>query len=225
MFLKLFCRRGFVVLNASGIFLNWIGERVFLRDFGVEDGFELRPFAREFRELEMAAFAEADEKDAFAVLRHDALRVYHAVVNVVFQVVGERFPDDAEGAALVVALKVFDVFQHEGLGPVVVNEFGELEEEVALFLVLEAVFLAEAEFLGDARDAERLAGKAGAQDVVRRDGVVRHGIDVAVGTLAEVGFVSDLRLPVPVGGKDAFAARPFEGEAEAADAAEEVYEA
>ena len=28
-------------------------------DFGVEDGFELRPFAREFRELEMAAVAEA----------------------------------------------------------------------------------------------------------------------------------------------------------------------
>jgi hypothetical protein len=57
---------------------------------------------------------------------------------------------------------------------VVVNQFGQLEEEVALFLVLEAVFLAEAEFLGDARDAERLAGKAGAEDVVRRDGVVRH---------------------------------------------------
>lgn len=37
----------------------------------------------------MAAVAEADEEHAFAVLRHDALHVYHAVVNVVFQVVGE----------------------------------------------------------------------------------------------------------------------------------------
>ena len=37
-------------------------------DFGVEDGFELRPFLWELREHEMAAFAEADEEDAFAVL-------------------------------------------------------------------------------------------------------------------------------------------------------------
>ena len=37
----------------------------------------------------MTAVAEANEEDAFAVLRHDALRVNHAVVNVVFQVVGE----------------------------------------------------------------------------------------------------------------------------------------
>lgn len=46
-----------------------VGERVFLRDFGIEDGFELRLFAREFRKLQMAAFA---------VSRHDALRIYHA---------------------------------------------------------------------------------------------------------------------------------------------------
>ena len=53
---------------------------------------------------------------------------------------------------------MLDVLQHEGVGPVAVNQFRQLEEEVALFHVLEAVFLAEAEFLGDARDAERLSG-------------------------------------------------------------------
>jgi hypothetical protein len=140
-----------------------IGERVFVRDFDVEDGFEFWPFRRKFRELERAPFAKADEEDAFAMLRHDALRVYDAVVDVVFQVFGQRLVNDAEGAALVVAREVLDVLQHEDVRPVVVNQFGQLEEEVALFLVLEAVFLAEAEFLGDARDAERLAGKAGAQ--------------------------------------------------------------
>jgi hypothetical protein len=36
---------------------------------------------KELRELRMAAVAEADEEDAFAVLRHDALRVYHAVMK------------------------------------------------------------------------------------------------------------------------------------------------
>ncbi len=92
-----------------------VGERVFLRDFGVEDGFELRPFARKFRELEMAAVAEAkaqfdtssgcatfspvEAEKGIAVLRHDALRVNHAVVNVVFQVVGERVVRPGEGLA------------------------------------------------------------------------------------------------------------------------------
>jgi hypothetical protein len=43
-------------------------------------------------------------------------------------------------------------------------------------------------------------------------------------SLVEVGFVGDLRHLVPVGRKDALAARALEGEAEAANAAEEVYE-
>jgi len=122
----------------------------------------------------------------------------------------------------VVPREVLDVLQHKGVGPVVVNQFGQLEEEVDLFLVFEAVFLAKTEFLGDARDAERLAGKAGAKNVVRRDGIVRNGIDVAVRALVEVGFIGDLRHFVPVGGEDTLAARALEGEAEAANAAEEV---
>ena len=63
---------------------------------------ELWPCRRKFRELECAPFAEADEEDAFATLRHDVLCVYDAVVDVVFQVFGQRLVNDAEGAALVV---------------------------------------------------------------------------------------------------------------------------
>lgn len=201
-----------------------VSERVFLRDFGVEDGFELRSFLWELRELEMAAFAEADEEDAFTVLRHEALRINHLMIDGVFEVVGERVPDDAEGVALVVAFQVLHVLQHEGVGPVEVDQLGEFEEEVALFLVLESVFLAEAEFLGDARDAEGLAGKAGAEDMVRRDGVVRHGVDVAVRFFPEVFRVGDLRLRIPVGGEDALAAGFLKRDAEAANPAEEVDE-
>lgn len=87
------------------------------------------------------------------------------------------------------------------------------------------VLLAEAEFLGDARDAERLAGKAGAKDVVRRDGVVGNGVNVAVRLFPKIRLVGDLRLFVPVGGEDTFATRALEGDAEAANAAEEVNEA
>ncbi len=69
----LFCQRGFVILVASEIFLNWIGERVFLRHVLFQNGIKLRPFRRELREFKVAAFLEADKKDALAVLRHDAL--------------------------------------------------------------------------------------------------------------------------------------------------------
>ncbi len=117
-----------------------------------------------------------------------------------------------------------DVLQHERRGPVVINDVGQREEEVALFLVLEAVLFAKAQFLGDARDAERLAGKAGAQDVVRGNVRHGHGVDVAVRALAVIGFVGDLRHLVPVGGEDALPTRALEGVTESANAAEEINE-
>lgn len=201
-----------------------IGERVFLRHIVFEDGFEHRPFRREFREFKPAPFLEADEEDAFAVLRHDAPRIYDLIINGVAERLGQRVVDDLKRAALVVAAEVLHVLQHERRGPVVINDVGQREEEVALFLVLEAVFFAEAQFLGDARDAERLAGKAGAQDVVRGNVRHGHGMDVAVRTLAMIGFVGDPGRLVPVGGENALAARALEGEPEAANAAEEVNE-
>ena len=106
----------------------------------------------------------------------------------------------------------------------VLDDFGQREEEVALFLVLEAVLFAKAQFLGNARDAERLAGKAGAQDVVRLDVSDCNRVNVAVRALAVIGFVGDLCLLVPVRGKDALATGALEGVTEAANAAEEVYE-
>lgn len=103
--------------------------------------------------------------------------------------------------------------------------------------VLEAVLAAEAVLLGDAREAEGLAGKAAAEDVELRD--VGHlstsprpspqsgegVVWVAVRGLAEVGGVGLPAELVPVAGEHALRARPLEGEAESADAAEEVDEA
>jgi len=73
------------VLGSVGLEIipEMIGERVFVRDFGVEDGFELWPFRRKFRELERAPFAKADEENALAMLRHDAPRIYDAVSSAV----------------------------------------------------------------------------------------------------------------------------------------------
>ena len=175
-----------------------IGERVFLRHIVFEDGFELRPVCREFREFKPASFLEADKKDTFAVLRHDAPGINDLIINGVAERLGQRVVHDLKRAALVVAAEVLHVLQHKRLGPVVINDVREGEEEVALFLVLEAVLLAEAQFLGDARDAEGLAGKAGAQNVVRGNVRHGHGMNVAVRSLAVIGCVGDLCLFVPV---------------------------
>jgi len=157
-----------------------IGERVFLRHIVFEDGFELRPFRREFREFKCGLSTA-------------------------------KYPNYTKVGSIGHSSRVWCISRL-------------IQAEVALFLVLEAVLFAEAQFLGDARDAEGLAGKSGAQDVVRGNVRHGHGMNVAVRALAVIGGVGDLGLLVPVGGEDALAARALEGEPEAADAAEEVNE-
>ena len=173
-----------------------VGERVFVRHVGVEDAFELRPFGWEFGELEVAPRLEPDEENALAVLRHHAPGVNDLVINGVAKLLGERAVDDLKGAALVMPLEVLDVLQHKGGRLVEADDAGEVEEEVALLLVLETMLAAEAELLGHAGDAERLAGKAGAEDVELRDVGDGYVVDVAVRCLSEVGGVGDLRMLV-----------------------------
>jgi len=64
-----------------------------------------------------------------------------------------------EGAAAVVPLEVLHVLQHEGGRLVEADDGGEVEEQVALLLVLEPVLAAEAEFLGDAPMLKGWQGK------------------------------------------------------------------
>ena len=122
------------------------------------------------------------------------------------------------------AAEVLHVFQHERGGLVDIDDVRQREEKIALFLVLKAVLFAEAQFLGHARDAERLAGKTGAQNVVLRDLVNGHGMNVAVGLLAKIGRVGFPRLFIPVGGEDTFAAGFFKRKTKTADAAEQINE-
>ena len=201
-----------------------VGERVFVRRVGVEDAGELRPFGGEFRELERAPRLEPDEEDALPVLWHDALRVDDLPVNLVAERIGQRVVNDLEGATPVVPVEMLHVLQHEGGRLVVVEYVGDGEEEVALFHVLKAVLAAEAVLLGDAREAEGLAGKAAAENVELGDVGHGHGMDVAVRRLAEVGGVGPATVLVPVAGEDAPRTRLLEGEPEPADAAKEVNE-
>lgn len=98
------------------------------------------------------------------------------------------------------------------------------EEQIPLSLILEAVFFSEAVFFGNPGQAERLTGEAAAQDVEGGDVGYRDFVDVAGGFFTEIGGVGLAGEFVPVAGEDAFGAGAFEGEAEAAYAAEKVDE-
>ena len=126
---------------------------------------------------------------------------------------------------LIVPDEVLHVLQHKGGRLVIVENIGDGEEEVALLNVLEAVLAAEAVLLGDAREAEGLAGKTATEDVELRNVGHGHGMDVAVRGFAEVGRVGLPAELVPVAGEDALASGALEGEPEPADAAEEIDEA
>ena len=134
--------------------------------------------------------------------------------------VGERVVNDLKRPALVVAPEVLHVLQHKRGGLVALDDFRQREEQVALLLVVKAVRFAEAQFFGDTRDAERLAGKASAKNVVRRNVRHGHGMDVAVRRLAKIGGVGLLRVFVPVGGEHALAPGALKRDAKATNAAE-----
>ena len=156
------------------------------------------------------------------MLRHHALRVNDRRVEVVAERIGERIGNDLKRPALVVALEVLHVLQHKRGGLVELDDFRQREEQIALFLVVKAGRLAEAQFFGDARDAERLAGKPTAKDVVRRNVRHRHGMNVTMRRFAEIGGVGLLGVFVPVGGKHTFAPGALKRIPETANAAEQI---
>ena len=61
----------------------------------------------------------------------------------------------------------------------VIKNVGDGEEEFALFHVLKTVLATEAVLLGNAREAEGLAGKAATENVELGDVGHGHGMDVA----------------------------------------------
>lgn len=156
------------------------------------------------------------------MLRHDALRVNDLSLDVIAERIGERIVDDLKRPALVVALEVLYVLQHKRGGPVDIYDFRERKKEVALFLVLKTMRPSQAQFFGDARDAERLAWKPGAKNVVGRNVRHRHGMNVAMRRLAKIRRVGLLRVFVPVRRKNALTASFFKCESETANAAEQI---
>jgi hypothetical protein len=83
----------------------------------------------------------------------------------------------------------------------------------------------KAVLLGDARDGERLAGKAGRQQVVPRDAVDQaRRVDVARREFPMPCLVGALGLGIPFTGEHTAATERLEAEPHAADAREEIDE-
>ena len=83
-----------------------------------------------------------------------------------------------------------------------VYDVGEREEKIALFLVVKAMLSTKTQFFGGSGNAERLAGKSRAKDVVLRNIGDCNGVNVSVRLLTEISCVGFLRLLVPIRKKD-----------------------
>ena len=75
------------------------------------------------------------------MLWDEALGVDDLGVHVVAEI-AKGVHDHEERLAFVVAAQVLDVFEHKGLGLVVLDDVGQMEEQVALLLIVEAMLSA-----------------------------------------------------------------------------------
>jgi len=126
-------------LIAQGI----LGVDVFLEDIG-QDGLNSTPccaLRRDRRELEGERVFESNNEYALTMLRNEALGVDDLCVHVVAEI-AKGVHDHEERLAFVVAAQVLDVFEHKGLGLVVLDDVGQMEEQVALLLIVEAMLSA-----------------------------------------------------------------------------------
>jgi hypothetical protein len=132
--------------------------------------------------------------------------------------------NDVKSSASVVVSEILDVFQDKRGWFMVVEYVGDLEKEIALFLIVKAMLPAKAQFLGHARNAERLTGKARTENVVSGNIRDRHLVNVAVRFLAKIGLVGDLGVFIPIGGEHTGTARALKSNAKTADPAKQINE-
>lgn len=177
-------------------------------------------------EIECDRLAEADDENAFAVLRNEVRAIYDAAMDVVAEVVGQGTADNVEGAAFVVRDEVLDVLQQEGARALCLDDARHVEEQRALCFAGEAVLLAQRIFLRHAGNRKGLAGKPGQQHVVVGNvGSIYLGDVSGDGMpVAEIFGVGFLRVAVPFAGVHAAPADLLERIAQPADAREQIDE-
>ena len=119
-------------------------------------------------------------------------------------------------------LQILHVLQQERFWSLIPDDPRQFKEEIALFPFGKTVRLAERVLLGHTGNAERLAGKSGAENIVVGDIGGDNSVDVSDGRLAEVHGVCFLGEFIPIARKHALAARALKCDAKAPDTAEKV---
>src|ERR1019366_2685008 len=176
------------------------------------------------RRLERKNFpVEANNIDPLTVLRNPPGGVNDLREHPVAEFF-ERIPDHRPRLALVVREQVLDVFEKDYLRPFRLNDGCKLEKKRALSGVPEAVASPKTVLFRDTGEGERLTGESGGKNVVRRNLLRLEFPDIPKRDIAEPGFIGAARILVPLAGEAALAAEFFEGDAEAPDAGEEIYE-
>ena len=84
-------------------------------------------------------FTEADNDDAFPMLRAEMTSVDDLVPDVITEVILQYVDDGCECAPLVMADEVFDVLQQECLWALCLDDAGDIEKQGSLGLVFEAM--------------------------------------------------------------------------------------
>jgi len=108
---------------------------------------------------------EADDENSLAMLRNPMTRVDHSVYYFIAQRI-ERRHNHVKGPAVVVRNEILHVFQEDDRWLLSFEQTGNLEKQVALGHVLKAMLPAQAQFLTNTRNAERLARKAGSKHLM-----------------------------------------------------------
>jgi len=127
--------------------------------------------------------------------------------------------------------EMLHIFQQERRGLMMPDNAFYIEEKVALFLVIKAVFTAERILLGNSGQREWLTWKAGEQYVMLRDefrvgavgpDVTNHEMLVIIA--GEVRLVSSLGILVPFACENALASNSLETKSQAANSCKKIDE-
>lgn len=120
--------------------------------------------------------------------------------------------------------KILNVFQEKRLGPMVIQNSGDLEKKRAFDPIAEPMISSEACILRNPGDRKRLTGKAGQQNVMRRNINGWNSPDVAFRRVAKVFPVSLACKPIDFGCEDTRAASDRKAQAHTADPGEQIDE-
>lgn len=194
----------------------------------MQNGFESRRILRPGNRIpiKVSRIGESNDEDPLTMLRHQAGGVDHAKTHVIAEFLRQRFQNHGEGFSLVVSLEMPNVFEEKSARALLGEDSSDVEKQRALGLVGETVAASEAILFAHTGKAERLAGKAGDEDVVIGNVRCVDFRDVPGDSviIKIVSLVSLVCKPVPFAGENATPAGCLESSARPADAGEEVDE-